>query len=107
MCLLSADHNMGGFFGQVRGVKEASAAFDAYISAAVAADAAEREEKIQGWERAPHARECHPPRAEEHFAPLFVVAGAAHDEERGERLYGEDNMMGSGVTMSAWQFHTA
>ena len=38
---------MGGFFGQVRGVKEASAAFDAYISAAVAADAAEREEKIQ------------------------------------------------------------
>ena len=27
-------HNMGGFFGQVKGVKEASAAFDAYVTAA-------------------------------------------------------------------------
>ena len=37
---------MGGFFGRVRGVKEASAAFDAYITETVAAGAPEREARV-------------------------------------------------------------
>lgn len=36
---------------------------------------AEREEALQGWERAPHARYCHP--REEHLLPLQVCAGFA------------------------------
>jgi aromatic ring-opening dioxygenase catalytic subunit (LigB family) len=100
------DHNMGGFFGRVRGVKEASAAFDAYITETVAAGAPEREARVKAWASAPHARDCHPLRAEEHLAPLFVVAGAAYDEERGARIYNDSNAMGSGATLSAWEFRS-
>lgn len=100
----SSFHNMRGFSGQSGGVKEASAAFDAYVTAACSADATSRETRLVGWEQAPHARDCHPPGGEEHLTPLFVVAGAAYDEERGARVYGEDNMMGKGITMSAWEF---
>jgi aromatic ring-opening dioxygenase catalytic subunit (LigB family) len=35
----------------------------------------EREKALIDWERAPHARYCHP--REEHFLPLHVCAGAA------------------------------
>ena len=98
---------MGGFFGRSSCVKESSAAFDAYITKTVAACASEREERVKAWVTAPRARECHPLRAEEHLAPLFVVVGAAHDEERGRRVYTEDNAMGAGVTLSAWEFHSS
>ena len=97
---------MAGFFGRIRGVNESSAAFDEYITEAVAAGAPEREERIKAWANAPYARDCHPVRAEEHLAPLFVVAGAAHDDERGARIYSDSNAMGSGVTLSAWEFRS-
>lgn len=100
------DHNMGGFFGRIRGVKESSAKFDEYMTEAVAAEASEREERIKAWATAPHARDCHPMRAEEHLAPMFVVAGAAYDEERGARIFSENNAIGSGVTLSAWEFRS-
>ena len=54
------------------------------------------------WERAPHARACHPPGGEEHALPLHVVAGAAYDDESGTAL---DRARRFGrVTMSSWGF---
>eukprot|EP00288_Rhodomonas_lens_P005484 CAMPEP_0177730772 /NCGR_PEP_ID=MMETSP0484_2-20121128/22174_1 /TAXON_ID=354590 /ORGANISM="Rhodomonas lens, Strain RHODO" /LENGTH=258 /DNA_ID=CAMNT_0019243797 /DNA_START=23 /DNA_END=796 /DNA_ORIENTATION=+ len=43
-----------------------------------------REELLKSWERAPHARFCHP--REEHLLPLFVIAGAA-GEDNGEVIW--------------------
>ena len=94
---------MGGFFGGVPNAAEASAAFDAYLTAACAAPARERREKLLKWERAPSARECHPPGGEEHLLPLIVVAGAAFDDESGKKLWTEPDFFGR-VTMSSWGF---
>ncbi len=119
----SSYHNMGGFFGgvancvikfrghpthwlisiQVANAGDASAAFDAYITAACAAPAAERRKLLVDWERAPHARACHPPGGEEHLLPLIVVAGAAYDDESGTKLWTEPDFFGR-VTMSSWGF---
>lgn len=68
-------HNMRGY-GDPR-YTPVSEAFDAWLTAAVEADPAERVALLKNWESAPHARLCHPPRAEEHLLPLMVVAGAA------------------------------
>ena len=94
---------MGGFFGGVPNAAEASAAFDAYLTAACAAPARERREKLLKWERAPSARACHPPGGEEHLLPLIVVAGAAYDDESGTKLWTEPDFFGR-VTMSSWGF---
>lgn len=71
-------HNMQAYgdarFGPV------SAAFDAWLGEVVAAPGPERRAALAEWERAPGARLCHPPRAEEHLIPLMVVAGAAGDD---------------------------
>ena len=79
-------HNMRAYgdarFGPV------SDAFDAWLGSAVAAPAAERTAALAGWEQAPAARLCHPPRGEEHLIPLLVAAGAA-GEDAGVRVYGE------------------
>ena len=55
------------------------------------------------WERAPHARACHPPGGEEHLLPLLVVAGAAYDDESGKKLWTEPDFFGR-VTMSSLGF---
>jgi aromatic ring-opening dioxygenase catalytic subunit (LigB family) len=74
--IMSSYHNMADFSGRVGGAGEASAAFDEYLTAACASeDAAARREWLLGWAGAPHARDCHPARAEEHLLPLLVVAG--------------------------------
>ncbi len=67
-------HNMRGFGPAFTGK---SRGFDAWLSDAVT-DPARREEAILHWSDAPFAREAHP--REEHLAPLFVAAGAAHGE---------------------------
>ena len=94
---------MGGFFGGVANAGDASAAFDAYLTAACAAPAAERRNRLLDWARAPHARACHPPGGEEHLLPLLVVAGAAFDGESGKKLWTEPDFFGR-VTMSSWGF---
>ena len=94
---------MGGFFGGVANAAEASAAFDAYLTAACAAPAAERRKLLVDWEKAPCARACHPPGGEEHLLPLHVVAGAAFDDESGTKLWTEPDFFGR-VTMSSWGF---
>ena len=90
-------HNLRAFFdGRT---SQASVAFDAWLDEAVSGtDPAERNARLIGWEKAPHARECHP--REEHLLPLMVVAGAAgHD--RGKRVFRDEVM---GVAVSQVQF---
>ena len=60
----------------------------------------ERDERLLRWDAAPGARLSHP--AEDHLVPLMVAVGAA-DEERGERIYFEDDFMG-GVTSASYRF---
>lgn len=79
-------HNMRGY-GDPR-YTPVSQAFDAWLTAAVEAPPARRERLLAQWAQAPHARECHPPRAEEHLLPLMVVAGAAADDP-GRRVYSQ------------------
>ena len=51
-------------------------------------------------ERAPMARLCHPPRAEEHLLPLMLVAGAA-GQSQGVRVFSDRVME---TTLSAYRF---
>ena len=91
-------HNMRGYgdprFGPV------SDEFDAWLTAAVQAEPAQRDRSLAQWAQAPSARLCHPPRAEEHLLPLMVVAGAAGDD-RGERVFSDRVME---TTLSGFSF---
>ncbi len=75
-------HNLRAIFDGQTGP---SAAFDAWLNAAVAGtDAERRNATLEQWAKAPHARDCHP--REEHLLPLMVVAGAALTDV-GRRVY--------------------
>ncbi len=91
-------HNMRGYgdprFGPI------SDEFDAWLTRAVEADGPERDRQLSEWERAPGARLCHPPRAEEHLIPLMVVAGAAGTDP-GRKVF-TDRVMET--TLSAFHF---
>jgi len=91
-------HNMRGY-GDPR-YTPVSAVFDDWLTAAVESEPAQRDALLQQWEQAPHARDCHPPRAEEHLLPLMVAAGAAADSI-GRKVYSETIME---TTISAYQF---
>ena len=71
-------HNMRAYGNPQYG--PVSDAFDDWLTAAVEASPQERDRLLVNWEKAPGARQCHPPRAEEHLIPLMVVAGAAGDD---------------------------
>jgi aromatic ring-opening dioxygenase catalytic subunit (LigB family) len=89
-------HNLRGFGDQFG---PASDEFDEWLTGAVcAAEAAVRNQKLQQWQTAPHARLAHP--REEHLLPLMVAAGAAGDDV-GHRMF-SDRVMG--VTVSAYRF---
>jgi aromatic ring-opening dioxygenase catalytic subunit (LigB family) len=62
--------------------------FDDWLTKAVSASPAEREQLLIDWAQAPHARDCHPPRAEEHLIPLMTVAGAA-GEDMGRKVFSD------------------
>lgn len=91
-------HNMRGYgdprFGPI------SDQFDAWLTAAVQAEAGERQRLLVDWAQAPGARLSHPPRAEEHLLPLMVVAGAAPDQP-GQRVFSDRVME---TTLSAFRF---
>ncbi len=91
-------HNMRGYgdprFGPI------SDQFDAWLTAAVQAEAGERQRLLVDWAQAPAARLSHPPRAEEHLLPLMVVAGAAPDQP-GQRVFSDRVME---TTLSAFRF---
>lgn len=77
-----------------------SEAFDAWLTTTVESPAHERNARLEAWSEAPHARDCHPPRAEEHLLPLMVVAGAAQ-ESPGSKVYSERIME---TAISAFRF---
>ena len=91
-------HNMRGY-GDPR-YSPLSARFDNWLSAAVESEPAQRDALLADWERAPHARDSHPPRAEEHLIPLLVAAGAAAND-RGRKVYSQQVMK---TTLSAFRF---
>ncbi|THD14396.1 dioxygenase [Pseudofulvimonas gallinarii] len=79
-------HNMRGY-GDPR-YTPVSKRFDDWLTAAVESPATERAARLRRWSEAPNARDCHPPRAEEHLLPLMVVAGAA-GEDPGRQVYSQ------------------
>lgn len=91
-------HNMRGY-GNTR-YTPISEAFDEWLTAAVESAPQERNARLVSWTDAPHARDCHPPRAEEHLLPLMVAAGAAR-ESQGRKVYSERVME---TAISAFRF---
>ncbi|MDF1563005.1 MAG: class III extradiol ring-cleavage dioxygenase [Deltaproteobacteria bacterium] len=74
-------HNLQGLLVALQGGPAPAgpaAAFDDWLEAAVRRDADGRDTALVEWERAPHARHCHP--REEHLLPLHVIAGAAGED---------------------------
>ena len=80
--------------------KAPSKAFGAWLDAAVESPPAERTARLKQWTAAPAARIAHP--EEDHLIPLMVAVGAA-ENERGHRVYHEEDFMG-GVTASSYRF---
>jgi len=91
-------HNMRGY-GDAR-FTAPSEAFDAWLSAAIEADAEQRNAALSHWEQAPYAHHCHPAGQQEHLIPLMVVAGAA-GEDIGRKVYSEQVLR---TQLSAFQF---
>ncbi|MEN1940424.1 class III extradiol ring-cleavage dioxygenase [Luteimonas sp. MJ174] len=91
-------HNMRGY-GDPR-YTPLSARFDEWLTAAVERAPEQREAMLREWANAPHARDSHPPGAEEHLLPLLVAAGAGTGSE-GRKVYSEEVMK---TTLSAFRF---
>lgn len=72
-------HNMGAFFApDTPEIQARNEAFEDWLEetcASAGIEEAERAERLIHWERAPHARFCHP--REEHLLPLHVCVGLA------------------------------
>jgi aromatic ring-opening dioxygenase catalytic subunit (LigB family) len=77
---------------------ERARAFDAWLTSAVESPAAERDQLLAGWRKAPFAAYAHP--REEHLIPLMAVAGAGGDGP-GKRIFSDEPM---GATISAYRF---
>lgn len=88
-------HNLR-VFGQ--DVREPSLAFDNWLTAAVEAAPAERNEQLKHWADAPYARFSQP--REDHLLPLMVVAGAA-GADAGESVFRREM---AGSYLSAYRF---
>ncbi len=82
------------------GAKAPSAAFDAWLDAALMSAPEVRVAALKQWEQAPSARICHP--EEDHLIPLMTAVGAA-ETEKATRVYHDKNVFG-GVTASSYRF---
>ena len=91
-------HNMGAY-GNPQ-YSSVSDVFDEWLTQAVSALPSERTQLLTHWAQAPHARDCHPPGAEEHLLPLMVVAGAA-GEDWGRKVFSDRVLE---TTLSAFNF---
>jgi aromatic ring-opening dioxygenase catalytic subunit (LigB family) len=88
-------HNMRGY-----GDSEftgPSAAFDTWLTAAIAQTPSDRAAALANWAQAPAGRLSHP--REEHLIPLMVAAGAA--DGKGRKLWGDLILK---TAISAYQF---
>ncbi|MBN2627852.1 MAG: dioxygenase [Spirochaetales bacterium] len=93
-------HNMQAFsWGSDREKDGENDAFQDWLAETCTGDisAQEREKRLIDWEKAPHARYCHP--REEHLLPLHVCAGLA--EEAGEILF-DDYILGKRSLGVGW-----
>ncbi|KAJ9460526.1 Extradiol ring-cleavage dioxygenase [Diplonema papillatum] len=80
--------------------KEPSQKFDQWLRDAVlAAPGPKRTAAVSAWEKAPHARFCHP--QEDHLVPIFVAMGAAENDPA-TCIY-NDLMMGT-CAISSFRF---
>jgi aromatic ring-opening dioxygenase catalytic subunit (LigB family) len=77
---------------------ERASAFDAWLTQAIEASAAERAFLLTGWRKAPFAVFSHP--REEHLIPLMVAAGAGGSAP-GKRIFTDEPM---GAAISAYRF---
>ena len=91
-------HNMRGY-GDKR-FSAPSDEFDDWLSTTVAAPTEQRLALLGDWDKAPSARLCHPPGAEEHLLPLMVVAGAAGSDP-GQKVFSDRVME---TTLSGFSF---
>lgn len=91
-------HNMRGY-GDPR-FAPISDRFNRWLVDTVESPATERDRALSGWDQAPDARLCHPPRAEEHLLPLMVAAGAA-GADAGRCVFSDRVMQ---TTVSAFRF---
>ena len=80
--------------------REPSAAFDAWLDAALKLDSKARVFQLKQWDKAPSARICHP--EEDHLIPLMAAVGAA-ENEAATRFYHDTNVYG-GITASSYRF---
>ena len=91
-------HNMRAYGNPQYG--PVSDTFDSWLTQAVQSGAQEREHLLTHWTQAPGARDCHPPRAEEHLLPLMTVAGAA-GQDSGRKVFSDRVLE---TTLSAFAF---
>jgi aromatic ring-opening dioxygenase catalytic subunit (LigB family) len=89
-------HNLRAYF-QPR-TAERARAFDAWLTAAVESNAAQRSARLTEWRRAPFAAWAHP--REEHLIPLMVAAGAG-GASPGRRIFADEPM---DAALSAYRF---
>jgi aromatic ring-opening dioxygenase catalytic subunit (LigB family) len=91
-------HNMRGYgnpqFGPI------SDQFDHWLTQTIESAPPLRMAGLKSWDHAPSARQCHPPRQEEHLLPLMVAAGAAQ-KEKGKRVFFDRVLE---TTLSAFAF---
>lgn len=75
---------MGGEPSIARELKVKTKAWNQALSDAVLEkEVQERENKLAGWRKFPHAYDMHPRNGAEHFMPLLVCVGAGGDEKGG------------------------
>jgi aromatic ring-opening dioxygenase catalytic subunit (LigB family) len=79
---------------------EPSRQFDAWLQETLAAEPAERTERLIQWEQAPMARAAHP--EEDHLIPLMAAVGAAEEEPAALVYHQKD--FGGGITASSFRF---
>jgi len=91
-------HNMRAYGNPAYG--PVSDAFDTWLTQAVESNPQQRAHLLANWAQAPHARDCHPPRAEEHLLPLMTVAGAAGNDV-GRKVFSDRVLE---TTLSAYTF---
>ena len=96
-------HNLQALFAADQPHRAASDQFDKWLVQTLSdktLSRAERQQALEHWDAAPHARFCHP--REEHLLPLHVCFGAAKGNAPAEVIFNEA-LMGHKVAGFAWQ----
>lgn len=96
VCSGMSFHNLRGYLRPE--TRERARTFDAWLTRAVEAPAAERAALLTAWREAPFAEYAHP--REEHLIPLLVAAGAGGDGP-GRQIFSDEPM---DAAISAYRF---